>query len=278
MKYDCLIIEGGGFKTAFTAGVIDAFISAKFYPFHTLIGISGGSVVMSYYMSNQYRFCINALKILAQNEHFTDFKRTFSEKGYLDIDYLSVVASKKVPFNVDDAFEYGKKKNVIIVATDRDIGRAEYLRPSVKNWIQCVIASSTLPFATKGTHKLNSNNYFDGGWSDPLPVEWAYKFGMRNILVVRTIPSKTYIKQSWADYFGSKYFASTPNLSKIFDNAFEKYNDSVDFISSPPKDLKIREIAPKKVLKSGTYTYSKQSLMLDYRYGLDKGIQHLNEK
>lgn len=277
MKYDCLIIEGGGFKTAFTAGIIDSFISMNFNPFHTLIGISGGSVALSYYLSKQYRFCINAMKILSKDNQFANYKRTFSKKGYLDIDYISTVASKKVPFQVERAIENLEDKQVYIVATDRKKGTAEYLSPDSKNWIECVIASSTLPFATKGVHKLNGRHYFDGGWSDPLPVKWAVENGANNILVLRTKPLDSRVKQSWADYFGSKYFKSTPKLSETFELAFEKYNSALDFMNSPPKGVKISQIAPKRFLDSGTYSYSKKSLMSDYRYGLDKGINHLNK-
>jgi len=277
MSYDCIIIEGGGFKTAFTSGVTDAFISMGYFPFKSLIGISGGSVALSYYLSQQYRYCINAMKILAKDKRFADYRRAFKEKGYLDIDYIATVASKKVPFDVGKALKNSKRRSVYIVATDRKKGTPEYLQPTKENWIQCVIASSTLPFATKGVHKLKDRSYFDGGWSDPLPVKWAYKMGYRNILIVRTKPSDFRDKQSWADYFGSKYFKSTPKLSKTFESAFEIYNEALDFIARPPSDLKVSQIAPKRFLNSGTYSYTKQTLMSDYRYGVDKGLLHLNK-
>ncbi len=277
MNYDCLIIEGGGFKTAFTAGIIDAFIAQNFNPFRLVIGISGGSVAMSYLLSKQYRYCISAMKILAKDNQFANFRRTFSEKGYLDIDYIATVASQKVPFNVDLALKNITDKKVYIVATNKKTGEPKYFRPCAEDWIQCVIASSTLPFATKGVHKLNGNSYFDGGWSDPLPVEWAVKKGAKNILVIRTRPCELKLKQSWADYFGSKYFKSTPKLSETFEQAFEKYNNAVDYMHSPANGVEIVQIAPKRFLNSGTYSYSKKSLMSDYRYGLDKGINHLTK-
>lgn len=277
MKYDTLIIEGGGFKTAFTAGVIDAFISTGYKPFRTLIGISGGSVAMSYFLSNQYRYCINAMKILSKDKQFADYKRTFRKKGYLNIDYIATVASKKVPFDIEQAFKNSKDKSVIIVATDRDTGVPAYLQPDKDNWIQTIIASSTLPFATKGVHKLNGKKYFDGGWSDPLPVRWAYENGAKKILVLRTKPEDYTDKQSWADYFGSKYFKSKPKLAETFESAHEIYNASLEFMKNPPKGLTISQIAPKRFLDSGTYSYSKKTLMSDYRYGLDKGLNFLNK-
>jgi len=277
MKYDCLIIEGGGFKTAFTAGVTDAFISARYLPFKTLIGNSGGSVSLSYFLSNQYRFCINAMKILAKDDKFISYKRAFSEKGYLDVDYIATVASKKVHFDVNKAISNSEEKNVYIVATDRKKGVPAYLVPTKDTWIQCVVASSTLPFATKGVHELNGKSYFDGGWSDPLPVKWAYENGAKNILVLRTWPLDHIASQSWPDYLGSKYFKKTPKLAKTFELAHEKYNSATRFMNKPPKNLNITQIAPKRFLNSSTYSYTKKTLMLDYRYGLDKGLIHLNK-
>lgn len=277
MGYDCLIVEGGGFKTAFTAGVLDAFITAQYFPFQSVIGISGGSVAVSYFLSGQYRYCIKAMRELAKDKQFADYKRAFKEKGYLDIDYIATVASEKVPFNVIEAVHRSSDLQVAFVATDREKGKPAYLQPNKEQWIQSVIASSTLPFATKGKHLLDGQPYFDGGWSDPLPVKWAYNQGCKKILVLRTRPKNIKIKQSWADYFGSKYFSKKPELSKIFESAFETYNQAIDFMENPPDDLIVTQIDPKRMLNSGVYSYSKQTLMLDYRYGLDKGINHIQE-
>lgn len=273
-----MIIEGGGFKTAFTAGVLDAFMASDYFPFKTLIGISGGAVALSYYASNQYRYCIKSLRFLSKDEQFSNYRRTLSEKGYLDIDYLATVASKKVPFDIETAVKRTKKSKVVIVATDRVEGTPVYFNPNKKDWIQKVIASSTLPFATKGVHKLNGRSYFDGGWSDALPIKWAYKNGAKNVIVIRTSPRSVRQTQSWADYFGSKYYRTDPALSKLFESNFNVYNDSADFLDNPPKDLNVIQIDPKNYLKSGTYSYSSKTLMLDYRYGVDKGLYFLNKK
>ena len=277
MKYDCLIIEGGGFKTAFTAGVMDAFITADFRPFKKIIGISGGSVALSYYMGGQYRYCINAMRYLAKDEQFANYKRAFSEKGYLDIEYIATVASQKVPLDLKLALKESKNIETYIVATERSECKATYLIPDKDTWIQAVIASSTLPFATKGIHELAGKSYYDGGWSDPLPAKWAFSQGCESILIVRTRPVDLRLKQSWANYFGAKYFKSQPKLSLNFETSFNIYNDSADYLQKPPKGVHIDQIAPKNLLKSGTYMYSKKTLMLDYRYGLDKGINFLNK-
>jgi predicted patatin/cPLA2 family phospholipase len=55
-----------------------------------------------------------------------------------------------------------------------------------------------------------------------------------------------------------------------------KFNESIDFILNPPTGIKIQQIAPEQKLKTGGYTNSKVALELDYRYGLEKGLDFLN--
>ncbi len=276
MDKTCLIVEGGGFKTGFTTGILDAFQSSNYKPFGKYIGVSGGTVAISYFLSEQYRSCLSALRLLAKDEQFTNFKRTLGKQGYMDIDFIARVAGEKVPFDLEKAIEKTKESDVRFVATNRITGLAEYLKPNLENWIDTVVASSTLPFVTKGSHHLQGIEYFDGGWSDPLPVKWAYEQGARNILIIRTWPSGIRSTQSWADYFGSIYFSASPGLKNSFSECYKKYNESLDFIANPPADLKIKEIAPKKLLKSGTYSYTTKTIMSDYRYGLDKGLYFVN--
>jgi len=122
------------------------------------------------------------------------------------------------------------------------------------------------------------NKYFDGGWGDALPVIEAYNRGAREIVVIRTWVSGLKTTQSWVDYFGSIYYRSNPVLSELFNSSFKNYNEAVEFIKNPPSDLQIIEIAPEKNLYSGTYSYSKSSILRDYRYGLDLGTQYISRQ
>ncbi len=276
MQQNYLIVEGGGFKTAFTAGILDAFITNNFYPFNNYIGVSGGAVAVSYYLSRQYRYTVNAMKILAKDENFLNYKRTFGEQGYMDIDFLAKVAQNKVPFDIEKAVRLTREAKVYFVVTNREDGHPEYLRPILENWLDAVVASSTLPFVTKGLHRLDNKMYFDGGWSDALPVKWAYKNGAKKILVLRTRPATIKSTQSWSDYFGSIYHKASPHLRETFAHCHSRYNEAIDFMANPPSDLSIEQISPIKLLKSGTYSYTKRTIMRDYRYGLDKGLAYLN--
>lgn len=276
-KKTCLIVEGGGFKTAFTSGILDAFLVQKKTDFDGYIGISGGAIAVSYFLANQYKLCFEAIQLLASDEHFVKYKRTFGTEGIMDIDYLAQIAKEKVPFNLTNAYLNSKNKKVAFVATNRRYGNAEYFEPDESSWIDMVIASSTLPFVTKGKHKINGKSYFDGGWSDPLPIIWAYNQGFNDITVLRTNPKEMKTKQSWSDYFGSIYFSKRPELSECFTNCYDKYNEAVDFMMSPPLGLTVKQIAPKENLLTSTMSFNEKTLVQDYRHGLSLGIDFVTD-
>ncbi|GJM35008.1 MAG: patatin family protein [Saprospiraceae bacterium] len=273
----CLIVEGGGFKTGFTSGILDALMVSQFRPFNQYIGISGGAVALSYFLSKQYRFCLNAILLLAQDKNFTNYKRTLGEQGFMDIDFIAAVAEKEVRFDLNKALTESNQYPVNFIATNRKTGSPGYIVPTANTWIDALIASCALPFVTKGKHQLAGEEYFDGGWSDPLPVKWAYKQGAKKILVLRTWPAGIRSAQSWTDYFGSIYYSSEPQLKTVFEKCHQNYNEGVAFIENPPDDVTIEQIAPVKLLKSGTYSYSKKSIMGDYRYGLDCGVRYVEK-
>ena len=63
-----LVIEGGGFKSVFSAGVLDAFLINKFQPFDIYIGVSSGAMCLSYYVANQYKAYFSLSKEVSVDE------------------------------------------------------------------------------------------------------------------------------------------------------------------------------------------------------------------
>lgn len=270
-----LIVQGGGFRTSFTAGVLDAFITSNYREFDFFVGNSGGTIALSYFLSNQYRKYYEAMCLLASDPAFFNYNKIMSPEGMMNVDYFNDVANRLIPFEIDKAIAFIEEKELAFVMTDLSTGKPHYYRPNKKTWIDAVIASCTLPFVTKGKHSLNNREYMDGGWSDPLPVEWAYNNGARDIVVIRTLPAELKLKQTWSDYFGAMVYSSTDPIKQCFEKNHEIYNRSVDFINNPPEDLKIKHISPLLPLKTGTYSNSIDAVTNDYRNGLDRGLEFI---
>jgi predicted patatin/cPLA2 family phospholipase len=273
-----LIVQGGGFRTGFTAGILDAFISLDYFPFDKIIGVSGGAISASFFMSRQFGFCAEAMKILARDPEFVNFKYIIRNRGYMNIDHFRLVADELVPFDMATALQCMKNTEINFVATDRLTGKPIYLSPTASDWIDLVIASSTLPFVTKGVHQIRGLDLMDGGWSDSIPVEWAVGQGATEVLILRTNHIDKKIVQTWPDYFGSIYFKNNPDLSKCFGLNHNVYNNTIDFLANPPKHVKIEQLWPEENLKCGNYSYSVDRINSDHRYGLHVGINYVRQQ
>lgn len=266
-----LIIQGGGFRTAFSSGVLDAFMQNNYNPFDLYIAVSGGAIATSYYIANQNKCCFNSICFLSEKGRFVNYANILRWQPIMNVDIFYDIANKHFPFDITKAISLLTNKKFFIVMTNRSTSEPYYCNPLETNWQEAVIASCSLPFITKGKHSINGIDYMDGAWSDPLPIKWTVEQGATDITIVRTAPAKEKIKKSWIDYIGETYYSKNENIKKAFIENHQQYNRSIDFISNPPNGIKINQIYPEQHLKAGSYTNSIKLLEDDYKYGFDCG-------
>ena len=96
-----LIVEGGGFKSGFTAGILDSFIINQFNPFHIYLGVSGGAMNLTSYISKQYKRNINIISAMSENTNFISIVRFLKGGNYMELKYLLEVTSNQFPFYIN---------------------------------------------------------------------------------------------------------------------------------------------------------------------------------
>ncbi len=272
-----LVIEGGGFKSVFSAGVLDAFLMNKFNPFDIYIGVSSGAMCLSYYVASQYKTYFSLSKEVSVNEKFLSYRHALSEQGYMDLNFLSKYAKKHNPIDLQQIKESTENKQLYIVLTNLENGEAVYLEPNKRNYYKCLQATSSLPFFTKGSCEINDVNFMDGAWSDPIPAKSAADFGATKIIVIR--PNPLGYKLNGLSYLGLAAGYWWKNNPKVSDNFFKegnKYNEAVDFLTEKHKNLQILQICPDNFLRSGVVGTKIEDLIQDYHCGLEKGMDFLN--
>jgi hypothetical protein len=269
-----IILEGGGFKTSFSAGVLDAFRMSNFDQFDAFIGVSGGSIALSYFLSQQFGEYINSMKSLCKDPRFIQYTKAFSD-GLMNLDFFTEIAEKEFPFDLQNAVKATQGKDFFIVLTHTDDGATSYLKPREDNWLDMTIAASTVPLLTKGKHIIDGIAYSDGGISDPIPVQWAVENGTTDILLIRTTHlnfKPSYIRP---EYFASKFLKAGENIKKHIENYQLKLKSSIDYIETIQDKVKIDQIAPENSLHTNIITNSVNSIILDYRYGLELGLNYV---
>ena len=138
-------------------------------------------------------------------------------------------------------------------------------------------ATGSLPMATRGYCKIAGRKYIDGGLSDPLPVKKVYDWGYRNIVLLRTNTND--MKPDWnlETLYAPLFYRDNPKHQNLITRNDKIYGRKLKYISNPPKDLKLIQVAPKTALECGVISSSLEHILLDYRYGLEKGMDALNE-
>jgi len=271
-----LIVEGGALRTVFSAGVLDAFMVNNFDPFDIYIGVSGGSMSMTYYLSKSYQATYELTKKIIADSEFMGLKNIFSEEGYINLEHLTEYADQSYPLDVSALEKISRKKKIEIVTTNVEDGKAVYLWPTIQNWRDCLKASSTLPFLTKGYYWINDLKLMDGGWSDPIPVRRAVEMGADQIVVVRSQP--LFYRSDW-HYFGvlGQFInRNNPAMKDLFAREHLVYNEALDFLNQDHAQ-QIIQIAPPDYLKTTAYSATEEKLTIDYRTGLDMATQFLWE-
>ena len=272
-----LVIEGGGFKSVFSAGILDAFMINGFNPFDIYIGVSSGAMCLSYYIGNQYKTYYSLSHEVCMNDEFLSYTHALAEEGYMDLKYLTQYATKHNPLDVKKIIECAKHKDFYIVATNTANGEAVYLKPTKQNIYRCLRATSSLPFFTKGLCKVDGLTLMDGAWADPIPVQSAVRFGAKKIIVIRPHPVGHKIDAlSYLGLIGGYWWQSNPKLSDKFFKEHDYYNKAVNFLTQNHDNIDILQICPDNVLKSTVLGTGREELLHDYSCGLAKGMDFLH--
>jgi len=267
-----IIVEGGGFKSAFTAGVLDSFIRTKFDPFNIYLGISGGAMNLTSFISRQYKRNINIILSMCKNTNFISIVRFLKGGNYMELKYLLDITSKKYPLDIDSANHHLEDSDCRVVVTNYISGSPAYLSVKKYGWMKTMEATGSLPIATRGYCEIAGRKYIDGGLSDPLPVKRVYDWGYRNIVLLRTHPNN--LKPDWnlESLYAPLFYRDNPKLQKLIVRNDKIYSREQEYISNHPKDLKLIQVGPETELECGVISTNLEDIKLDYRYGLELGL------
>ena len=274
-KKIALIVEGGGFKSAFTAGVLDAFMINGFNHFDLYLGISGGAMNLTSFISNQYKRNYKIIKEMSHNAHFISIIRFLKGGNYLELKYMLEVASKKYPFNIEKANLNLSGKECKFVVTNYETGKPAYLSVKKYGWIKTIEATGSLPIATRGFCEIAEKKYIDGGLSDPLPVKRVYDWGYRKVILLRTNPKAIMPDWNLESLYAPLFYRDNPRLRKLISRNDKIYAKAQKYVDNHPSDLKLIHLAPKDELKCGVISSTKEYVHEDYLSGMELALDSL---
>ncbi|WP_035415735.1 patatin-like phospholipase family protein [Ferrimonas kyonanensis] len=271
-----LVVEGGAMRGIFAAGVLDAFIEQQHYPYDACYGVSAGSTALAAYLSGQKGRTRAIIADYSCRPEFINFRRFFGGGHLLDLDWLWPITLNELPFDFD-AFER-RAIPLLIGVTEVNSGQGRYLRANRDDLAMLMKASCSVPVGYRGFVSLNGQAYTDGGVADSIPVRQAYQQGYRDLTVVLSQPLGYRKRPSRFPWLLRWALREHPPLLAAMEARHRQYNQTLAFISEPPKDCRIRVLVPPPAFAVGRLTRAPQALASGYELGRDCGLAHVRRQ
>lgn len=246
-----LVLEGGGMRGLFSAGVTDAMMEQGIVV-DGAIGVSAGICFGCNYKSHQIG---RALRYNMAHAHKRDYMSLWSlitTGNYINADF----AFHRVPMELDVFDEEAFNANPMemhLVATDVETGEAEYHKcTAIKSFegLEWVRASSSMPLVSTMV-PLQGRLYLDGGIADSIPLKYFQSIGYEKCIVVLT-RERGYRKKGSAvmNALCSIVYRKFPKLVQAIKNRPEIYNAELDYLWEQEKAGNVLVICPETAPKT----------------------------
>ena len=266
-----LVLEGGGMRALFTAGVLDALLDVKELDIDGIIGVSAGALFGANYVSGQKERAIRYNKKYARDKRYMGLHSWITTGNAVNKEF----AFYELPFKLDVFDQEKFKESKIefhVVMTNVESGKPEYvLIKDVFKQMEYLRATSALPFASK-IIEINGKKYLDGGISDSIPIDYCEDLGYDKIILVLTRPKNTH-KEDKLNFLYKLVYRKYPNLVERLINMGKDYEVVLKKIEDLENKNKIFVIRPPKVLKIGRLEKNEDKIQNVYDIGLNTGIK-----
>jgi len=245
-----LVLEGGGMRAVYTAGVLEYFSEQGLYLPYT-IGVSAGACMAASYLSRQK----GRNKVVnidwVSDPRYLSWKNWLKKRQLFGMDFIfDEIPNKLVPFDYE-AFA-ASREELVVGTTDCETGEAVYHYKSAPGFdvLPALRASSSLPFIAPVV-EYGGRPLLDGGISDPIPLRRAERDGhARNVLVLTR--NEDYRKSANRfPWLLRRAYGRYPEFVKTMLRRHEVYNETLEYIGKQEKAGQTFVIRPVAKLEVG---------------------------
>lgn len=189
-KKIALIVQGGGQRGIFSAGVLDSFLEHQFDPFELYIGTSAGALNLSSFISRQPRFGYHFIRNVSMDDQFFNLYKYLSKQQPMNLEWAlqQVSASGLYPLDIATAHKTLAHRTALACATRKDTLQDYYLPMYQQDWSEVLLASCAIPLLYNQPVNMDELQWVDGGVSAAIPVKEAWRRGADLVVVIRTEP------------------------------------------------------------------------------------------
>lgn len=263
-----LVLEGGGLRGQYTAGVLDAFLD-RGLRFPYVIGVSAGSSIGCSYISGQRGRNLEIIEKYRNDPRYLSLRNYLSTGSLFGMDFIfDEVPKRLVPFDFDAFTAYPGR--FVTVCTDCATGKAVYYEKNADH-LRVLRASASMPFLSRMVD-YDGRKLLDGAVSDAIPLAKARSEGYGLNVVVLTRPAG-YRKTKEPHPPAALFYRRWPRLVEALESRIRRYNLQMELVEAAEADGSALVIRPSRDLGISRTEKSVERLRELYELGLADGAR-----
>ena len=222
LSHIALVLEGGGMRGMFSAGVFEAFL-LKELTFPYITAVSAGACNILSYMSNQPLRTRNIIENYVTDKRYFSLQNWVKKGSIFGFDFIfEDLPQKLLPFDFDTYYNY--PGTLQVGTTDIRTGEAIWFgKEAIGHTFTPVRASSSMPFFAPVVH-MNGRDLMDGALVAPIPYEKAREAGYEKFIFVLTRNAGYQKKDKVPKIMMKTFYHEYPKLWEIMQQRPAEYN------------------------------------------------------
>lgn len=265
---DCgLVLEGGGMKGMYTAGVLEYFMEKDLY-FRNCYSVSAGACHLCNYISKQKKRSYHVGLDYLNDKNYCSVYSLLKTGDLFNVGMCyDTIPNKLVPYDYKTAARY--EGNAFAVVTNIRTGEAEYMpMREMHRDIAAVRASASLPLVSRNV-KIGNEYYLDGGIADAIPIRRSIADGNAKNVVILT-KEVGYVRKQASRAMRNMIrlrYAKFPKVYELVVNRYVRYNETLRFLDEEERAGRAFVIRPQSPNDIGRIEKDRKKLEVLYQLG-----------
>ena len=284
---NALVLEGGGYRGVYTAGVLDVLMENGIWDFASVWGTSAGALNAASYKSRQVGRTIRIMLAFRDDKRLMSLRSLARTGSLAGGDFLYGMVQQELDPSDDRTFNANPLR-MFACASDVVFGASAYLEcRTFPQDVEMVKASASMPMVSPMV-EIEVHRYLDGGTTDSVPVEAA--LGMdganppqdyvpaRRALVVLT-RDRAYQKGNANEMLAvrSHRYDEYPYYVQALETRAERYMAQRETIWSLEREGRALVIAPERPVEVAVAEHQGAPLLDLYQQGRQQTAARLGE-
>lgn len=269
MKKTGLVVEGGGMKCAYNAGILDAFLDNGI-EFSYCIGVSGGAGNVASFLAGQRGRNLRFFTEYIHAPEYFGLKSLIRTGNLFGLQYIYgelTNSTGKDPLDFPAIMKNPAKYEV--AATNALTGKAKYFgkEDMKQDDYRPIMASCAIPVACRPV-EIKGIPYYDGGIADAIPIGRALEEGCDRLVVILSKQRDYIRKPQGMRFLYSRVCRQYPKIVEEIDNRHITYNQNLQEVFRLEREGRAFVFAPSQLIHVGTYSMKEQAERSLYDLGM----------